>query len=112
MARPKKDENEKRTEQTNERWTLAEIEYLDEQAHIAGMARSEFIRRRALSLPVTAAPAPGGVSPALVSELNRIGVNLNQITKAMNAGRGLPCSLEAATAELQETLRRVLSDGA
>lgn len=108
MARPKKQDQEKRTEQTNERWTLAEIEFLDEQARLAGISRTEFIRRRSLSLAVTAAPARSISDPALVTELNRIGVNLNQIAKATNAGRGMPHSLAALQAELRTALQKVL----
>ena len=52
MARPKKAPGEKRSEQTNSRWTAAELEYLREQASRAGLSLSEYVRRRALSLPV------------------------------------------------------------
>ena len=111
MARPKKQDHEKRTEQTKIRWTLAELEWLDEQARKAGMNRAEFIRRRSMSLPVVAS-RPSVSDPGLVTELNRIGVNLNQIAKAMNAGRALPSSVATIQHELQTALRKVLGYGA
>lgn len=111
MARPKKQDHEKRTEQTKERWTVAEREFLDEQARTAGVTRAEYIRRRSLSLPVTASPARAAYDPALVSELNRIGVNLNQLAKYQNAGRGAPHSLTAVQADLRAALEKVLGDG-
>lgn len=111
MARPKKQRQEKRSEQTKERWTLAEYAYLNQQARIAGVTRAEFVRRRALSRPVSAAPTSSSYDPAIISELNRIGVNLNQIAKHANAGRGAPHSLVALQADLQRALEKVLHDG-
>ena len=111
MARPKKVEQEKRSEQTKERWTIAELAYVEEQARNAGLSRAEYIRRRSLSLPVRPAPSVGASDPALVSELNRIGVNLNQIAKYANAGRGSPHSLAAVQDELHAALAKVLGHG-
>ena len=112
MARPTKEPHEKRLETARFRVSLAEHEYIREQARNAGMTPTDYMRARTLGHRVAPAPGTSAADPALVSELNRIGVNLNQITKAINAGRGLPHSLEAAAAELRETLRRVLAHGA
>jgi len=108
MARPKKNDQDKRSERSEQRYTVAERVFIRDQALRAGISETEFIRRRALSLPVKAAPTSSS-DPALVSELNRIGVNLNQIAKAMNAGRGMPHSLAALQSEIEAALVKVLS---
>ena len=107
MARPKKAPGEKRSEQTNSRWTAAELEYLREQASRAGLSLSEYVRRRALSLPV--APSPSSSSdPALVSELNRIGVNVNQLARTAHRGRALPEFWQEVGTELRAALAHVV----
>lgn len=112
MARPKKQDHERRSARNEQRYTVAEFEWLNEQAAKAGITMTEFVRRRALSLPVRPAPSAQGVDPALVTELNRIGVNLNQVAKALNAGRALPSSAIALQQDLQAALRKVLGHGA
>lgn len=85
MARPKKQEHEKRAPYSI-RLTVAERVYIQDQASAAGIDVSEYIRRRAMGYTV-----PSGKSrqtdPALISELNRIGVNVNQLAKATHTGR-------------------------
>jgi hypothetical protein len=47
--------------------------------------------------------------PALVSEIRRVGVNLNQITRAVHqSGGALPPELDAMQASVDAALRRVL----
>lgn len=111
MGAPRKDAHEKRIETARFRTTIAEQEFIRDQARIAGMTPTDYMRARTLGHRVSTAPANSGVSPALISELNRIGVNLNQLAKHANAGRGAPNSWAAARKELRNVLRRVLSDG-
>lgn len=123
MARPRKTDTERRSELTATRWTLAEFAYLNEQAYQGGISRGEYIRRRALSLPVTTKSSRSGFDPALVTELNQIGValksgvgnNLNQITLSLNAGRPTRWPVEqvleevrSVVAKLDDALERVL----
>lgn len=82
MARPKKQTDEKRDQRFNLRFTLAEIEHLRAQAETAGLPLNEYARRRVLGHVV--APAPRQADAALVSELNRVGVNVNQLTRAVH----------------------------
>lgn len=86
MARPRKSEIDKRDERSEQRYTLGELEFIREQADRAGLSVSEFVRRRALSHPVRAVQT-NATSPAVISELNRIGVNVNQLARANNRGR-------------------------
>ena len=83
-GRPRLDSSERRCRQTNTRWTIAEDQQLRANAASAGITVGEFVRRRALGLPVVARHARADAR--LVHELNAIGVNLNQLTKLGNAG--------------------------
>lgn len=86
MARPKKQEHEKRSTRIGPYdVTEAEREHVIAQAKRAGMTLAEYGRQRVLSGRVSVPPAP--VDTSLLTELNRIGVNLNQIARALNRGR-------------------------
>lgn len=92
MARPKKQPHEKRTASTRADLTSAEKLYLGEQASRAGLTEAEYVRRRALGHQVS--PAPSRADAALITEINRLGVelrawgvNLNQLARDENAGR-------------------------
>lgn len=108
MARPRKQTDERRSEQTKERWTLAELEYLNEQAELAGITRAEFIRRRALGYSMPPAPSRSS-DPALVSELNRIGVNVNQLARATHRGSDFTRYWADVGGELRQVLTRMLA---
>ena len=85
MARPKKHAHEKRTAQlppvrvTDVEWALA-----SEAASSAGLSLSDYIRQRATTDGVTV--RLGLKDAQLLSELNRCGVNLNQIARHLNFG--------------------------
>lgn len=112
MARPKKQSHEKRDQRFNLRYTAAEIEHIRFQAHKVGLDPHEYARRRTLGSNV-AASRMHRADPALINELNRIGVNLNQLARAVNRD----IDDDADWGELAFELRRVLnlvvaSDGA
>ena len=107
MARPTKQDAEKRRERFNLRFTLAEVENVRGQATVAGMQPHEYARRRVLGLPVHA--APGRADAALISEINRIGVNVNQLTRALNAGREFRGDWQDISNELRRVLEKVAS---
>ena len=71
------------------RVTQAELVHLQSLAESAGLTVTDFVRQRALS--GRASPArpvsPSGVQASFITELNRIGVNLNQIARQLNRGR-------------------------
>ncbi len=108
MARPIKAPGEKRDQRFNLRYTAAEIEHLRMQAANAGLHPHEYARRRTLGHAVPPAPARSS-DPALVSELNRIGVNLNQLARAVNADRRVQGDPAVVLAKLDAALDEVLS---
>jgi hypothetical protein len=99
MARPTKSQDERRTAQLPPlRVTEAERVHVAAQAAKAGLGVTEYQRRRILGHSVTAKRT--AADDRLLAELNRVGVNLNQIAKTMNAGRDMPHSLTAVLDEL------------
>jgi len=109
MARPVKDPEEKRTETARFRLTVAERAYLRAQAEAAGLSETEFLRRRALGLSVR--PAPARNDPALLSELNRIGVNVNQLARATHRGSDFTRYWREVGGALEQVLAKVAGDG-
>lgn len=109
MARPKKHDGEKRSETARFRVTLAEREYIRAQARAAGIAETEYLRRRALGYAVPPA-RPNQSDPALISELNRIGVNVNQLARATHRGSDFVHTWQIIRQQLAETLAKVVRD--
>lgn len=107
MARPKKQEHEKRTQQLKADVTLAEKEQIRERVAASGLSEAEFIRQAVFDAEVT--PPKGRVDAALISELSRIGSNVNQIARNLNSGRKLTLNPEVVMAELRGTLEKVAS---
>jgi hypothetical protein len=66
------------------RFAEDEYEQLKQKAYNARVSVTEFIRRAALRRQVVEAPPPPQINWKLYEELNAIGVNLNQIAKAVN----------------------------
>ncbi|MEA5574801.1 plasmid mobilization protein [Calothrix sp. UHCC 0171] len=66
------------------RFAKDEYEQLKQKAYNARVSVTEFIRRAALRRQVVEAPPPPQINWKLYEELNAIGVNLNQIAKAVN----------------------------
>jgi hypothetical protein len=107
MGRPRKNPDERRSARAEARLTIAEHEYVRQQAYLAGLEVSEYIRRRILDYEVPIKDT-GRADPALVTALNRlalevraIGVNANQLARASNAGRRSRLSWEAVAARIE-----------
>ena len=109
MARPRKMAHEKRDRRLNLRLTSAELAHLCLQAERAGLASHEYVRRRALGHTVVAANSAKRADPALISELNRVGVNLNQLAKATNMGRRFSGVWGQLAIELSRVLAMVMA---
>ena len=77
MARPRLDEQERRAQTVGMRVTAAEAAELRERAQAARLSMGAYLRRQALGQRVRIA--------AERRELNRIGVNLNQMALASPA---------------------------
>ena len=48
---------------------------------------------------------------AAIVELNRAGVNLNQIARSLNSGRGLPNDVATVLAEVRAAIAKIAPDG-
>ena len=102
MARPKKKHTERRTEQTKERWTVAEVEHLNQQAALAGITRAEYIRRCALGQRVSAKAS--AMDPAFILAVNQVGNNVNQLARSVHRGS----DFQSYWREVGDQLRSVL----
>ena len=109
MARPKKHPDEKRDQRFNLRFTAAELAHVETQARLAGIGPHEFLRRRALGYVVPPAPTHRRVDPGIVTELNRLGLelkaignNANQLALATHTNRRFRASWEAVAQRVHE----------
>ena len=84
MARPRLDEQERRAQTVGMRVTAAEAAELRERAQAARLSMGAYLRRQALGQRVRIA-AKRRLGAAELRELNRIGVNLNQMALASPA---------------------------
>ena len=107
MARPRKAIEAKRTTQRNLRFTLEEDTLLRIQAREARMNVSDYIRTLALSHRVRPTVSRKA-DPGLISELNRIGVNVNQLARATHRGGEFTRYWEDIGTELQTILAQVI----
>lgn len=109
-GRPKKAEAERRLRRHNLRFTISEAQHVERLAAAASQPVTEYIRDKALA----SSPAPSADQPSrdlllarLLRELNAVGVNLNQIAHAHNAGRDTRTGWEPVQAELLRVLEKV-----
>lgn len=111
MARPKIDPSKRRSESVRVSLSPAEITMITDKAAKAHTNVTAFVRAAALAKPVTVTQSQA-VDFETRQELRRIGVNLNQIAKALNAGRqDLPASLELACSQLNQLFDQWLPHG-
>jgi len=108
MARPKKQTSDKREQWIKARVSPAEHADLLLRAAGAGMSPSEFLRRAALSGEIVVQQNAGGDFET-VDQLRRIGVNLNQLARVANMTGHMPDGLEAALAEVDRLLDRMIA---
>lgn len=107
MARPKKNAHEKRDQRFNLRLTLAEIEHVRLQASRAGLEPHEYVRSRVLGHHVSPSPSRNS-DPALINEINRIGVNVNQLARASHRGSEFTRYWQEIGTELQSLMRKIV----
>ena len=89
-GRPKKDPGKKRSAQLHVLLTPAERDRVKEWAASTNLSVSDYVRRRTLGKPI----APR-VDMKAQGELNRIGVNLNQLARAANEAGQVELAAEA-----------------
>lgn len=110
MARPKKAPDELRSARfPAPRVTEAEFAFIEGNAAKAGLTLADYVRRRLLGHHIPAARQ--AADDALLIELNRVGVNLNQIARALNSDREPPHDLADVLADLKTALAKVAADG-
>ena len=84
-----------------------EMSFIAAQAAIAGQPVSTYVRNLVLGKKVT--PPRTDLEDRLLFELNRCGVNLHQIVKALNFGQSLPNDIATVTSELKTAIAKVSS---
>ncbi len=106
MARPQKNADEKKAASLPSiRVTDADRVHVETQAQAASLTLSEYIYSRATGHQVT--PRPSKLEASTLSELNKIGVNLNQIAHARNSGRDDPAILKYVLEELHTLMAKI-----
>ncbi len=110
MARPRMSPAERRTRQINVRVTEAEAEHLRQLASSARLTVSAYLCRRGLRRRVRAV-TERRLAAEDRRELNRIGVNLNQITRLMHSGRAVHPGLRAAVERAAALVETILDEG-
>lgn len=101
-GRPKKPEEERRSLTHGLRLSPQEKEELEARADRAGLSLSEYLRRRALGKKIKTQ-----IEGKALKELNRIGVNLNQIARAANRGNLVDQQAREAIKELRALMDQI-----
>lgn len=104
MARPSKHPAERRDDLLGVRLTATERATLERTAAALGLTVAEFMRRRALGYRLPPIADDQAAMQSLAAALIPIGNNLNQLTRAANAGRLLPNGIEEVTGRIAELL--------
>jgi hypothetical protein len=114
MPRPEKHPDERRTRRHNLRFTTAEHHHIRRQADAAGLDTAEYLRRRALGYVVPAGTGPRRADPALITEVNRLalqlkglGVLANQLALSTHTGRRFRGDWEALAVEIGASRQQV-----
>lgn len=107
MPRPTKDDSVKLSAVLPPvRCTAEEKARIKARAVEAGLSLSEFIRQSALNNEITV--KQGDIDFETYTQIRKIGVNLNQQTKRLNATGIQPAELDAALKHLNEILTRLM----
>lgn len=108
MARPRLAPERLRSRTIGVRVTPAEAEVIAERAGDARLTPAAYMRRRVLGRPVrvTAVHRLGARERV---ELQRIGANLNQIARALNAGADVPAGTAAEVSRVADLVADLLT---
>lgn len=110
MGAPRKSPDAKRDVRTAVMLTAIERAQLEERASACGLTLSEFLRRQALGRAMPASAIDNRARSVLATALLRLGVNLNQITRHMNAGRADSFQLPALIDDIRAHIDRLTHD--
>ena len=108
MARPRLGDKQRRRRTVGVRVTEAEAEELRDRAQAARLSVGSYLRRRALGQRVRMV-AEQRLGAEELRELNRIGVNLNQMARAMNSGSAAPAGTREAVERVSELVASLLA---
>ena len=109
MGRPKKSNVVSFTDRLELRIHTDDKEEIEARAKEAGLSVSEYVRLSALSCEIIQKTRTD-IDFRLVYELNKIGVNLNQIAKAMNSHGGVPDELIHLQKRIDDYLDKIISN--
>lgn len=107
MARQKERAAERSSRFPSVRCTEEELAAVRERAAAAGLTESAYLRRIATTGRIVVKQARADA--ALTAQLQRIGVNLNQMTRAMHIkGGDVPLALQDVLADVQTLLDELM----
>jgi len=108
MARPPKEDEDKRAERLNLRLSPTERAALDERAAQMGLTTSAFVRMMALKRELPPRRVIQTVDPSVVAAINRCGAQLNMIARALHVQQGyVPADLADGLARFNEIADRL-----
>jgi hypothetical protein len=96
-GRPRKDPRERRSLTHGLRLSPNEKEELEERAEEAGLSLSAYLRRCGLGKPMKTQ-----IEKKALKEINKVGVNLNQLARWANQGKG-----RAVESEIEDAIREL-----
>lgn len=108
-GRPRKAQTDARSARVVFRVTENERSEVEAAAKEAGLSVSEYARNRTTWTYGTPAPrkATTDIEARALSELNRVGVNLWQISRHLNYGGSIPNDLSDAIAEVRAAVAKL-----
>lgn len=109
MARPTKNINEKQSELLKARCTPDEKNLIHRKASKAGLSMSEYLRQMAIGGNIVIHQSTYDFETA--RQLQKLGVNINQQTKKLNATGILPIELKQILPKLEKLLDQLLEEG-
>jgi hypothetical protein len=109
MPRPSKTAEDSRSIVVTFRLRPDEAEKLTERVHRSGLDRSEFLRQAVLKTQIVIRQAPAN-DTRLVQELNRIGVNLNQLVQSVHTHGTVPAHLQRLLQWLEKILMQLVEN--
>ena len=107
MARPRKKQDDHRRNFIGFRVTDDELAMINQRASAAGVLQSEFMRQVATSGRVRYSRRVT-TDPVVIAELNRIGVNLNQLTKTANSVGKVPPALDQLCHKIEAIVMKAI----
>lgn len=105
-GRPGKPQKDARSATVIFRVTADQRQQIEAAAAAAGVSVSNYARALVLTARPPRQPR-GRADAAALSELNRVGVNLNQIARALNRGDGIPPDLGETLARVQAAVDKL-----